>query len=292
MATMQSRISLIGTCTTTTVALSNAPLVSDDIIVEQHQYPSGEIQEAYYDQDVLTISTGPTAPLEARVDGHVEHKLVSSGDICFYPRGLLFRKRWGRSADLLHVAFSISFASNIAMQITGSPAIKWRSLRGVQDPQIQHLALALKTEVQNGSPSGLLYQESVGLALWVHLLRRIGSVDPPTCREVGCMTRPALRRTIEYIQAHLLSELTLESMAAVACLSPYHFSRAFKQSTGFSPHQYVLRTRIETAKQLLRASDLSLSEIAFRVGFCDQSHLARHFKRRYGVSPRTFRRVE
>jgi AraC family transcriptional regulator len=289
VAVKQSRILLVGACTTATVTLSNAPLVSDDVIVEQHQYPAGEIQDAYYDQHVLAISAGPPVPFETRVDGRVERKRVSCGDICFYPRGLFFRKRWVRSVELLHVAFSCSFVSSVALQTIGSAAVQWRDFRGVRDPQIRHLALALKTELQNGSPSGLLYQESVGLALCVHLLRQVGSVDRLSRREVGSMARPALRRTIEFIQSNLSSELTLASMAQVACLSPYHFSRAFRKSTGLSPHQYVLRTRVETAKHLLRASDLSLSEIAFRVGFFDQSHLARHFKRHYGVSPRTFR---
>jgi AraC family transcriptional regulator len=292
MAVIQSRISPVGACTTATVTLSSPSLVSDDVIVEQHPYPAGEIQDAHYDRHVLAISAGPTVPLDVSVGGPFERKLVSIGDICFYPQGLLFRKRWVRPAELLCVAFSCAFVSDVALQANGSAAIKWRPFRGVQDPQIQHLALALKVELQNGSPSGLVYQESVGFALCIHLLRQIGVIDPPSQREVGSMARPAFRRTIEYIQAHLSSELTLASMARVACLSPYHFSRAFRKSTGISPHQYILRTRVETAKHLLRASHLSLSEIAFRVGFFDQSHLARHFKRRYGVSPRTFRRAE
>jgi AraC family transcriptional regulator len=292
MAIIQSRISPVGACTTATVMLSNPSLVSDDVIVEQHQYPAGEIQDAHYDRHVLAISAGPPVPFDVSVDGLFERKLVSFGDICFYPQGLSFRRRWMRSVELLYVAFSCSYVSDVALQTNGSAAIKWRHFRGVQDPQIQHLALALKMELQNGSPSGLLYQESVGFALCIHLLRQIGSIGPPSHREVGSMARPAFRRTIEYIHAHLSSELTLAGMARVACLSPYHFSRAFRKSTGISPHQYVLRTRVEKAKHLLRASDLSLSEIAFRVGFFDQSHLARHFKRRYGVSPRTFRRAE
>jgi AraC family transcriptional regulator len=292
MTIIQSRISPVGACTTATVTLSNPSFVSDDVIVEQHQYPAGEIQDAHYDRHVLAISAGPPVPLDVSVDGPFERKLVSIGDICFYPQGLSFRKRWVRPVELLYVAFSCSFVSDVALQTNGSAAIKWRRFRGVQDPQIQHLALALKVELQNGSPSGLVYQESVGFALCIHLLRQIGAIDPRSHREVGSMARPAFQRTIEYIHAHLSSELTLASMARVACLSPYHFSRTFRKSTGISPHQYVLRTRVEMAKHLLRASDLSLSEIGFRVGFFDQSHLARHFKRRYGVSPRTFRRAE
>jgi AraC family transcriptional regulator len=98
----------------------------------------------------------------------------------------------------------------------------------------------------------------------------------------------SVQRAIDYIHAHLDADLGLLDLAGVACMSPYHFSRAFKVSTGLSPHQYVLRLRVEAAKQLLIAGELSLSEVAFQVGFCDQSHLARHFKRRYGVPPGIF----
>jgi AraC family transcriptional regulator len=72
-------------------------------------------------------------------------------------------------------------------------------------------------------------------------------------------------------------------------LSPYHFSRQFKRSTGLSPHQYVVRKRVERAKELLINTDLTLYEVAISVGFVDQSHLAKHTKRLLGVSPKYLR---
>src|SRR5262249_60369278 len=74
-------------------------------------------------------------------------------------------------------------------------------------------------------------------------------------------------------------------------LSPYHFARRFKESTGLSPHRYIIARRIERAKELLRGEeDLSLGQVAARVGFWDQGHFTRHFKRLVGVTPRRFRR--
>ncbi|HKQ40341.1 MAG TPA: helix-turn-helix transcriptional regulator, partial [Verrucomicrobiae bacterium] len=78
------------------------------------------------------------------------------------------------------------------------------------------------------------------------------------------------------------------SLAGAAGLSPFHFARLFKRSTGLSPHQYVLRCRVERARGLLMRSKASIAEVAVEVGFCDQSHLAAHFKRVYGVSPKAF----
>ena len=95
----------------------------------------------------------------------------------------------------------------------------------------------------------------------------------------------AKRRVLEYVDQHFDERLTLESLANVARLSVYHFARAFRQSTGEPPHQYLLRRRIERATEMLKESELPLSEIAVAVGFSDHSHFARHFRRLAGMSP-------
>jgi AraC family transcriptional regulator len=95
---------------------------------------------------------------------------------------------------------------------------------------------------------------------------------------------------IEYIMENLEGNPTLAQMAAVANLSPYHFARQFKASTGLAPHQYLISRRIERAQHLLRARDeLGLAEVALRVGFSDQSKFSFHFKRLVGLTPRQFR---
>lgn len=68
-------------------------------------------------------------------------------------------------------------------------------------------------------------------------------------------------------------------------MSPYHFARTFKHVTGVAPHQYVLKVRLERAKSLLLRGNLSIAEVAHKVGFFDQSHFTRYFKRLVGVTP-------
>jgi len=90
---------------------------------------------------------------------------------------------------------------------------------------------------------------------------------------------------------HLARDISLQDLAAVVRLSPFHFARMFKQSTGVTPHQYLVRCRVMRAKELLLANRHSVADVAAQVGFCDQSHLAGHFKRVVGLTPRVFVRT-
>jgi AraC-like DNA-binding protein len=114
----------------------------------------------------------------------------------------------------------------------------------------------------------------------------------PRPKASGGLSPSTLRRIREYVDAHLDQNIALESLAATADLSLYHFARTFKQSEGTTPHAFVLERRLAKARDLLTATDLPLSEIAFAVGFADQSHLARRFRQIVGMSPGQFRRQQ
>ena len=108
-------------------------------------------------------------------------------------------------------------------------------------------------------------------------------------RARGGLRPRALRHVREYILAHLEEDLSNHVLAKLVGLSAYHFSRAFKQSAGVSPHRFVLQSRVERAKHLLGETELSLAEIALIVGFGDQSHCARWFRKIVGITPSRFR---
>ena len=123
-----------------------------------------------------------------------------------------------------------------------------------------------------------------------------GSVRWATCRPrsrsrpyaEGCR-QLLTQRICEYIESHLDQKIGLELLAAMAGHSIHHFVRAFHQSVGMPPHSYLLSRRLDRAEGMLRKTQLPLSEIAIATGFSDQSHLARHFRRRTGMSPRLAR---
>ena len=99
-----------------------------------------------------------------------------------------------------------------------------------------------------------------------------------------------LRRVKEHIAANLAEPLPISELAALVRLSPSHFTRAFRASVGASPHAFIMRERVERAKQLMLETDAPISEIALTCGMSDQSHMTRLFTRREGRSPAAWRR--
>ena len=108
-------------------------------------------------------------------------------------------------------------------------------------------------------------------------------------RSRGGLPPRALRRVREYVEAHLEKNISLQMLASTAGLSMSHFARAFKQSQGVPPHEYLVRCRVRRVQELLATTDLPLSEIARASGFSDQSHCTRRFREQVGITPSGYR---
>ena len=98
-----------------------------------------------------------------------------------------------------------------------------------------------------------------------------------------------LRRVTEYIQHNLGKDLTLAELAAVVYMSPYHFARLFKRSTGVPPHRFVVRQRVARACAFLASQELSIAQISRMVGFRTPSHFTTMFRRVLGITPGAYR---
>ena len=179
------------------------------------------------------------------------------------------------------------FNRNIAEFAKGGRAELIRNAN-LNDPQIARLMEALRADIWDGSPSGLLFAESIAAALSAHIAQRYSTLTTKLETYRGGLSLSRLR-VLEYLHAHLGERVELSRLAEVAELNVYQFARAFKQSTGESPHQFVLRKRIEHAKELLRRPQLSVIEASARTGFVDQSHFSKVFRRMVGVAPSEYR---
>ena len=164
---------------------------------------------------------------------------------------------------------------------------------GFQDPLLLQLALAVQRTLAEGGPDGQLFAQCAVPLIALHLLRHYTSrgdlsAAPPSTAQT--LSARQLQRVIDCIQDQPAQQLTLPVLADQAGYSPAHFARLFTRTTGETPHQCVLRLRLERAQQLLAATELSLAHIAGACGFADQSSFTRAFKHALGVTPRAYRR--
>jgi AraC family transcriptional regulator len=208
------------------------------------------------------------------------------------PAGQSVRWRWSGCKDALHVYVEPGRVAQVAVEAFGlDPArLTIPPLAGLDFPQLRAALLAVDAELTACDAGGQLAAESLANVLAVHLIRHVVAPRRSVRGLNGALPWGRLRAVVEYIEEHLDARPSLEQLAALAHLSPYHFARQFKAATGLPPHQYVLRRRVERTKHLLQArGEHSLAEIAARAGFTDQSQFCRHFKRLVGVTPGQFR---
>jgi len=159
---------------------------------------------------------------------------------------------------------------------------------GLTDPVVTHLVASLLPALEQPHQASALFLEYVTLALCVHLLQTHGALSP--IRVPGGLSPLHLKRSKDLMANDLAEDLSLARVASQCGLSREHFSRAFKVTTGFTPHQWRQLCRIDAVKQLLAGRSRSIADIAISCGFADQSHLTRVFGRIVGTSPAQRRR--
>jgi AraC family transcriptional regulator len=161
----------------------------------------------------------------------------------------------------------------------------------LRDRHIVSLMLALHADLEDGSPAGPLYGESLGVALACNLVRRYSARAPREPEYKGGMPTVRLNRVVDFMRQNYARETRLWELAELAGMSSHYFCELFKKSTGFSPHQYSIRCRIDRAKIYLRSREFTIRQVAKATGFVDQSHFTKVFRRIVGVTPTQFRRM-
>lgn len=173
---------------------------------------------------------------------------------------------------------------------TGSPAVFGRLHEDTfRHPYVELLCHQLLQEVTEGNPQGDLFADYTLMML----VRILSSMDVGGSRSNGgermpSISAPRLRRVINYMRDRVSEKVSLNELAAVAGVTKYHFARQFMSAMGISPHQFMIVQRIEHAKQRIIAGRENLTQIALSVGFADQSHFGRFFKRHTGMTPGQF----
>jgi AraC family transcriptional regulator len=220
-------------------------------------------------------------------DGPVEEYVLRCGDIAFRPPNRKLRSdlSGGRFIQILQ---SLETYDNLAAELVRNGTAHLEPQDAFSDPLISQIALMVANEIETGFADGIL-ADALNIALAAQVTRRFVDPSTITLEPTNGLSGERLKRVQDYVEVHLNDRLTLTEIAGVACLSPYHFSRSFKQAVGVSPHRYVAQQRVERAKTLMQWSNRSLAVIAQEVGFTDQSHLTSVFRRETGVTPGQYR---
>ncbi len=160
------------------------------------------------------------------------------------------------------------------------------------DPTITQVAHWFKGELLNEGLGGNLFAQSLKNLLTVHLLRNYcesGMLQKKLVVPGRALDAVKLKQIQDYIEEHLEEDIAIEDMAALVPMSQFHFARAFKAAIGETPHKYLIQRRMERAKVLLTVTQLAIAEVAYRVGFSNQSHFTTHFRKATGVTPKDYR---
>jgi AraC family transcriptional regulator len=257
-----------------------------------HGAPASELNQPAITHHRLFLLTRPPEELDLLYEGVKRHVPPPAGSISLVPAGSPARWRWGGRKDTLNIYLEPGLVSRVAAEAFGlDPArLTVPPLDALDLPHLRAAMAAVDAELTAGGAGGPLAAESLANVLAVHLIRHVLAPRRLERGPDGALPRGRLRAVVAYIEEHLDASPTLEQMAAVVRLSPYHFARQFKAATGLPPHQYVIARRVERAKQLLQGgTDRSLAEVAAWAGFSDQSQFSQHFKRLVGVTPGQFR---
>ncbi|HAJ60710.1 MAG TPA: AraC family transcriptional regulator [Cyanobacteria bacterium UBA8543] len=275
--------------------LSTQPLSSslkaswDGIAVEYSQMPAG-VSDVVITKKLVSVAFAPQEQTIWRVDGGSSQTTpLAPGSVFLYSSREFIWSYWNQPTECVHMALDPNLINRVAVDCALSSTIEIEYRVMFVDPTILHLAHLFKSEILSGGLAGKLYTESLANVLAIHLLRNYsGSVVKPTLQDEA-LNVLKLNQLKEFIEEHLDEDLTIADMAAVVHMSPFHFARAFKTATTQPPHRYVTLRRMERAKMLLAVTRLPVAEVAYRVGFSNQSHFSAQFRKATGTTPKGYR---
>ena len=273
--------------------ISSASVGWDDlgITIAFDRQPPFEMPKTIVKQHTIGILTDippSTVYTERKIDGRSMVEQNVQGECIIVPAYTSHQAVWNHQGNALLIAIEPTVFAQSIHEVVNPDKVELLPQFAILDPLVYQIGVALKSTLTKHGTSSRLYAETLIHTLMIHLLEKHSVPCNSFQSTSGKLPQYKLRQIIDYIDAYLERDLSLRELGTVVKMSPYYFSRLFKETTGITPHQYIIRRRIERAKILLRHGKLSIAEIAKEVGFVDQSHLHRHFKRLVGITPKSY----
>jgi AraC family transcriptional regulator len=268
--------------------LTSAPAKWWGLVLERYAAPACVVPRHEHVENFVHVVLQGVVKYEVLTRGKTLKFSAVPGTTFILPRGTVDELRWSGPTHGIAAAIHPHLLVNAVDEATHESGIELAEHWNLTDPNIMAVLLAMRADLDAGSPAGRLYGESLANALAVYLLGRYAV--KPCAAEVytGGLPRYRLKRVLDYIAENMSAELSLSQLSAIAGMSPNYFAELFRQSTGSAPHQFVLRQRIELAKERLRDPKRSVLEAGLDAGFQNPSHFARVFRKLVGISPSAF----
>jgi AraC-like DNA-binding protein len=252
----------------------SAPLVREDAFLVGYHLVDYPVHEYFEDERAAPITglrTGQTTLYDLKRD----------------PRFNI-----NKAIHCVHFYFPRAALNAISDHAEAAPIgdLRYQPGVGVDDAVMRALVASLMPAFENPEQASRVFVEHVTLAVGVHVATIYGGMKSLARPARGGLAPWQMKRVEDSLAANLEGDVSLADLANDCGVSTSHFSRAFRQSTGLSPHQWLLRYRVEHAKALLVDRTLSLSDVALACGFADQSHFNRVFARLTGLAPGAWRR--
>jgi AraC family transcriptional regulator len=261
----------------------------EGIHVEYHRQPADETPEHCFQQHNIGLILNSVTVNGILNGKHYGSEPWQRGEIFIGSAGTDFQSGAVEDPEFVAIAIDPTDFDKTVYESTNSNLIEIIPHWKISDPLILGIGWALKTELESGGLNGTLYVDALKNALSVHILHRYCAHKPNLEIFEKGLDPQKLEIVVNYINDYIQRDLHLAELANLVQMSPYYFSRLFKQSIGVTVHQYVIQCRIEKAKQLLKTQDLSLTYISQQVGFHDQSHFSKTFCKIVGLTPKKYR---
>jgi AraC family transcriptional regulator len=261
------------------------PSPSRSLLVESYRGRQGDVDTRTIPNQVITLFLEP---------GGIEHSCeskpltaieVPTGTVVFSLRNQVETVHWLRPASVLTVQIDDSVLDETAHALQKGNHFALQPIHGVRNTRLTAIMQVLHAEQSSGFASGPLFIDGIEQALAALLVSDFGSDSRPARVPAGGLPRIRAKRLEEFVRLNPGRSLRLRDLAESAGYSPSHFSRLFQQTFKTTPHQYVLRLRIEYAMTLLSEPGYSILDIAQLCGFQTPQHFSRIFKRFVGISP-------
>ncbi|MGB0563269.1 MAG: helix-turn-helix transcriptional regulator [Spirulinaceae cyanobacterium] len=250
----------------------NEEFTPDDVTVAQHYF---------------AMNIGPAFTWEWQDGQTFKTHRYETGDLWVNPAGVPFSHRIRGHNQFVLLTIEPRKVAELLPDQLWLEHQHFRRQHRAQDKPLQTLLQALLIEAELGGPNGRLYAETIATAFVTHFVNHYSLDSPANLLQLPPLDRQRLGNVIDYIEAQLTADLNLSDLALEAGLSKFHFSRLFKSVMGITPHQYVLKRRIEKAAKRLKQGE-PIAQIAHLFRFTDQSHFTRVFKQFKGMTPKSF----